>query len=101
MFMMPQQECRSVVCIVSRQADEGIVVQKTVIASRNRALFLAIVIVSKFQVFTLSIRCQAICDGDLDHITVAPTSKCSHFKIPKTTNSPYHRLSPNRRSGLN
>jgi len=50
MFMMPQQECRSVVCIVSRQADEGIVVQKTVIASRNSALFLAIVIVSKFQV---------------------------------------------------
>lgn len=100
MFMRPQHERCSVVCIVSRQADEGISVQKTVIASRNSALFFVIVIVSKFQVFTLSIRCWAIYGGDLDHIGVVPKNKRSHLKISKTTNSQYHRLSPNLRSWL-
>ena len=45
----PQQECCSVVCLASRQADAGIAVQKTVIASMNSALFLPQVIVSRFQ----------------------------------------------------
>jgi hypothetical protein len=67
MFMAPQQECCPVVRVASRQADAGIAVQKTVIASINSALLLLQAMVSEFQVSNVIIRCRAFCGCDLDH----------------------------------
>jgi hypothetical protein len=67
MFMARQQECCPVVGMASKQADAGIAVQKTVIASINSALFLLQVMVSGFQVSSVIIRCWAFCGCDLDH----------------------------------
>lgn len=100
MVMAPQQECCPVVCIASRQADAGIAVQKTVIASMNSALFLPQIIVSRFRFSTVSIRCRAFCGGDLDHTREVPKNKRSDFKITKPPGSLHQRLSPNRRSTL-
>jgi hypothetical protein len=85
MVMAAQQECCPVVlCIANRQADAGIAVQKTVIASVNSALLLPQVIVSRFRVSTVSVRCRAFWGGDLDHSREAPKSKRSDLKIPKS-----------------
>jgi hypothetical protein len=83
MVIAPQQERCPVVRMASRQADAGIAVPKTAIASMNSALFLPQVIVSRFRVSTVSIRCQAFCGSDLDHTSEAPKNKRSNLKIPK------------------
>ncbi len=83
MFMAAQQECCPAVGMATRQADAGIAVQKTVIASINSALFLPQVIVSGFRVSTGSICYRAFCGSDLDHTREAPKNKHSHLKIPK------------------
>ncbi len=67
----------------SRQADAGIAVQKTVKASMISALFLLQVIVSRFQVSTVSILWRAFCGGDLHHIREAEKIKRSELRISK------------------
>jgi hypothetical protein len=69
--------------MAGRQADAGIAIQKTVIASMNSALFLSKVIVGRFRVSTVSIRRWAFCGGDLDHTGEAPKNKRSDLRISK------------------
>lgn len=83
MVMPPQQECCPVVRMASRQADAGIAAQRTVIASRNSALFLPQVIVSRFRASIVSILCRAFCGSDFDHTCESPKNKCSDLKISK------------------
>jgi hypothetical protein len=51
----------------SKQADTGIVAQRTTTANIVNAPFLVQFMVFRCQVFAVSIRCRGCCGGDLDH----------------------------------